>query len=234
VHFGSRSGLDIEGLGEETAGLLVDRGLVGELADLFDLDADTVASLPGFAEKSAKNLVSAIDQRRRVELHRFLFGLGIPEVGQAVARDLALHFRSLEAIRRADMASLEEVPGVGPKMSEAIFEFLRVEENARAIDAVLARGMDLLAPEAPSGTGLAGKKFVFTGGLATLTRSQAKSLVERVGARAVSSVSPETDFVVAGAEAGSKLGRARELGVSILDEDGFLALLARAGLELPR
>jgi DNA ligase (NAD+) len=234
VHFGSRGGLDIEGLGEETAALLVERGLVAELADLFDLDAETLASLPGFAEKSAENLVSAIETRKRIELHRFLFGLGIPEVGQAVARDLALHFRSLEAIREADRASLEEVPGVGPKMSEAIFEFLRVEENARAIDAVLARGMDLVPPEAPSKTGLAGKKFVFTGGLDTLTRSQAKKLVEGAGARAVSSVSPETDYVVAGSEAGSKLSRARELGLPVLDEDGFLALLAEAGLELSR
>jgi DNA ligase (NAD+) len=233
VHFGSRGGLDIEGLGEETAALLVGRGLVRELASLFDLDAETLALLPGFAEKSATNLVAAIAQRKRVELHRFLFGLGIPEVGQAVARDLSLHFGNLDDIRRAEREALEAVNGIGPKMSELIFAFLREEKNAQAIDAVLARGLDLISPEAPADTGLQGKKFVFTGGLERLTRSQAKKLVEGAGARAVSSVSAETDYVVSGTESGSKLTRARELGVKVLDEGEFLTLLADVGVEVP-
>ena len=233
VHFGSRGGLDIEGLGEETAALLVDRGLVAGLAGLFDLDAETLAQLPGFAEKSANNLVAAIAQRKRVELHRFLFGLGIPEVGQAVARDLALHFREMDAIRLADRDALEAVDGIGPKMSELIFDFLREERNARAIDAVLGQGMDLIPPETPADTGLQGKKFVFTGGLEKLTRSQAKKLVEDAGARAASSVSAGTDYVVAGSESGSKLAKALELGVVVLDEEAFLGLLAAAGVALP-
>jgi DNA ligase (NAD+) len=233
VHFGSRTGLDIEGLGEETAALLVERGLVTELADLFDLDAETLVDLPGFAEKSATNLVAAIARRKRIDLHRFLYGLGIPEVGQAVARDLALHFRDLGEIRKADREKLEEVEGVGPKMSELIFDFLREERNAQAIEAVLARGMDLVAPEAPVETGLAGRKFVFTGGLETLTRAQAKNLLENAGARVVSSVSAETDYVVAGSDAGSKLEKARELSVRILSEEQFLGLLTRAGIEVP-
>jgi len=232
VHFGSRSGLDIEGLGEETAALLVERGLVRELADLFDLEVEELKDLPGFADKSAGNLVAAIARRKRVELQRFLYGLGIPEVGQAVARDLALHFRDLDAIRQAEPETLEEVDGVGPKMSEVIVAFFREKRNARAIDAVLARGMDLVAPEAPSESGIAGKKFVFTGGLDSLTRSQAKKLVEGAGARAVSSVSAETDFVVAGAEAGSKLARAQELGVHILSEEEFLGLLRESGIKV--
>jgi len=232
VHFGSRGGLDIEGLGEETAALLVDRGLVPELASLFDLDAETLAQLPGFAEKSATNLVTAIARRKRVELHRFLFGLGIPEVGQAVARDLALHFRNLDDIRQADREALEAVNGIGPKMSESIFDFLREEKNARAIDTVLARGMNLIPPEAPSDTGLQGKKFVFTGGLERLTRSQAKRVVEGAGGRVVSSVSAETDYVVAGSDSGSKLVKARELGVRVLDEKEFRSLLAEVGVEV--
>jgi DNA ligase (NAD+) len=232
VHFGSRSGLDIEGLGEETAALLVERDLVTELADLFDLDADTVLDLPGFAEKSAANLVAAIDRRRSVELHRFLYGLGIPEVGQAVARDLSLHFRDLGEIRRADREALEAVEGVGPKMSELIFDFLREERNAQAIDGVLARGIDLIPPKAPGETALAGRKFVFTGSLQTLTRSQAKKLAESAGARAVSSVSAETDYVIAGADAGSKLEKAKELGIRILSEEEFLNLLTEAGIEV--
>jgi DNA ligase (NAD+) len=227
MHFGSRGGLDIEGLGEETATLFVREGLVRQLADLFDLEASQLEGLPGFAEKSARNLVEAIERRKKVELRRFLFGLGIPEVGEAVARDLATHFVDLEAIRGASRERLEEVDGIGPKMSEVIHRFLHEEENARAIDAVLSKGIELtsagfLGVEADS---LAGKKFVFTGGLPTLTRAEAKALVEAAGGRVVSSVSSSTDYVVAGENAGSKLDRAQELGVEILSEGEFLSFL---------
>jgi DNA ligase (NAD+) len=224
--------LDIEGLGEETATLFVERGLVTELADLFDLETTDLMGLPGFAEKSGRNLVEAIERRKKVELRRFLFGLGIPEVGEAVARDLARHFGTLEAIRAADRETLETVGGIGPKMSELIHGFLHKEENARAIDAILGKGMELIPPPVErSGPSLGGRKFVFTGGLETLTRSEAKKLVEDAGGYASSSVSAETDFVVAGENAGSKLARAQELGVAILTEKGFLELLAAKGLE---
>jgi DNA ligase (NAD+) len=232
VHFGSRAALDIEGLGEETAALLVERGMVRELANLFDLETEALEGLPGFAEKSAAKLVEAITLRKRVELRRFLFGLGIPEVGQAVARDLALNFRSLEKIRSASREELEAVNGIGDKMSEIIVDFLGDERNAQAIDAVLAAGMDLIPPEAPGATPMGGKKFVFTGGLESLSRAEAKALVEGAGARAVSSVSAETDFVVAGTEAGSKLEKARGLGVQILTEEEFLTVLSEAGVEV--
>lgn len=232
VHFGARGALDIEGLGEETAALLVERGLVRELADLFDLEAEDLEELPGFAEKSAANLVKAIRDRKKTELRRFLFGLGIPEVGEAVARDLALHFRSLKKIRTASREELEEVEGIGSKMSEVIRIFLQDANNAAAIDAVLARGVELSVPEGPPDGGLEGKKFVFTGGLDRLTRPRAKKLVEGAGGRAVSSVSGETDYVVAGSDAGSKLDRARELGVTVLDEEEFFRLLEEAGVEV--
>jgi DNA ligase (NAD+) len=227
IHFGSRGGLDIEGLGEETAALFVKEGLVTELADLFDLEATQLERLPGFAEKSARNLVDAIERRKKVELRRFLFGLGIPEVGEAVARDLALHFRDLDSIRSADRESLEVVGGIGPKMSEVIHRFFHEEENARAIDALLSKGMELSSPVSVEGGGisLAGKKFVFTGGLPTLTRPEAKKMEEAAGGRAVSSVSANTDYVVAGENAGSKLDRAQELGLEILTEEEFLRLL---------
>lgn len=234
VHFGSRGALDIEGLGEETATLFVEQNLVRELADLFDLEAMELMKLPGFAEKSARNLVNAIERRKKVELRRFLFGLGIPEVGEAVARNLARHFGRLEAIREADRETLETVEGIGPKMSWLIHGFLHEEENARCIDAVLDKGMELIPPIWSSGPSLGGKKFVFTGSLETLTRSEAKKLVEEAGGRAVSSVSSETDFVVAGEDAGSKLTRAQELGVAILTEEGFLRLLSDLGVENPR
>lgn len=233
VHFGSRNALDIEGLGEETAALLVDRELVRELADLFDLEPDQLTGLPGFAEKSAANLVEGIRRRTTPELRRFLHGLGIPEVGVAVARDLALHFRSFEAIRAASAQELEAVDGIGPKMSEAIRGFLDTPANATAIDHILARGVAPVAPEGPAETELAGRRFVFTGGLARLTRSQARKLVEGAGARAVSSVSAETDWVVAGSDPGSKYDKAVELGVEILTEEAFLDLLRDAGIETP-
>ena len=233
VHFASRGALDIEGLGEETVALLVERGLAMDLASLFDLEEEALLDLPGFAEKSASNLVEAIRRRRRVELRRFLFGLGIPEVGEAVARELALHFGSLDAIREAEREALEAVDGIGPIMSEVIHTFLREEQNADAIDAVLAKGMELVAPFPAAGTSLSGKKFVFTGGMERLSRPEAKKLVEGAGGRVVSSVSAGTDYVVAGADAGSKLTRAQELGVTILDEAQFRELLTEAGIEVP-
>ncbi len=230
VHFGSRAALDIEGLGEETADLLVERGLVRELADLFDLRPADLEELPGFAEKSAAKLVAAVAARKRVRLRRFLYGLGIPEVGQAVARDLAHHFGSLEGIRHASREDLEEVEGIGPKMSEVIHSFLHDGQNGRAIDALLGRGVVLESETAVGGSTLSGKKFVFTGTLDRLTRAEAKKLVESVGGRAVSSISTETNYLVAGSEAGSKLDRAAELGVPVLTEDEFFTLLSEAGV----
>ena len=235
VHFASRNALDIEGLGEETAALLVERGLVEGLADLFDLSAEELEELPRFARKSASNLEEAIEARRSVSLERFLFGLGVPEVGVTVARDLARHFRSIEAVREADQEALQAVPGIGPRMSELITDFFREERNARAIDQVVERMKALEPPpvEAEPGEGpLADRTFVFTGSLESMTRSRARELVEELGARTTSSVSGETDVVVAGPGAGSKLAKARELGVEVLDEEGFVAFLAQHGVEL--
>jgi DNA ligase (NAD+) len=180
------------------------------------------------------NLIEAIRRRKRVELRRVLLGLGIPEVGEAVARDLALHFQTLEALRSADRETLETVEGIGPVMSEAIVGFFQRPENARAIDAILAKGLEPLSPERSSGRALDGKKFVFTGGMDLLSRSEAKGLVEEAGGKAVSSVSSETDFVVAGEGAGSKLKKAQDLGVEILSEEDFLSLMAENGIEVPR
>jgi DNA ligase (NAD+) len=230
VHFGSRHGLDIEGLGAETAALLVERELVEGLAALFHLTAEDLLPLPGFANKSAENLVGGIQARRRTELRRFLYGLGIPEVGAAVARDLANHFRSFEAIRKAAREDLEAVPGIGPKMSEVITEFLSEPRNAEAIDALEKEMEELEVPKIAGGEGpLADQTFVFTGRLESMSRSRARKLVEALGGRATSSVSGETDVLVAGEAAGSKLERAQELGVRVMDEAGFLSLLEELG-----
>jgi DNA ligase (NAD+) len=233
VHFGARNALDIEGLGQETATLLVDRGLVRELAELFDLEVDDLLGLPGFAEKSATNLVEAIRARRTVDLARFLHGLGIPEVGATVARSLARHFRSFPAIRAASPEELEVVDGVGPIMSQAIHGFLADERNARALDHIMARGMDLEPPEeVRASDALAGSRFVFTGGLESLSRGQAKKLAESAGAKVVGSVSKSTTHVVVGTDPGSKYDQAVELGIETLDEEAFLALLREVGVEV--
>lgn len=228
VHFGSREALDIEGLGRETAALLVERGLVGELVDLFDLRAEQLAELPGFAGKSAANLEEAIRRRRRTELRRFIFGLGIPEVGVTVARDLANHFRTFEALLAAGREELEAVHGIGPRMSEAIRTFLDHERRRSSVVAVWKAMEALEVPaSAPARDGaLMGRTLVFTGTLPTLSRGDARALAEGAGARVVGSVSRTTSLVVAGEEAGSKLEKALELGVPVVDEAGFLALVA--------
>lgn len=230
VHFGAREALDIEGLGEETAALLVDRGLVRGLADLLDLTVADLLPLEGFAEKSATNLVDAIAARRAPELRRFLVALGVPEVGVAVAADLARHFGRFDAIRGASRAELEAVRGVGPKMSEAITLFFADARNAEAIQAILDHGV---VPEetepAPSGEGDGGAgAAVFTGTL-PVPRSAAEEAWKAVGGRVVGSVSAKTDFVVAGENAGSKLDKAEKLGVPVLDWPRFRAKLAELG-----
>jgi DNA ligase (NAD+) len=229
-HFASRHALDIEGLGEESSRLFVARGLVTSLEDVFDLTAGRLVALDGFAEKSAANLLAAIDRARDVELARFLYGLGIPEVGVAVARDLARHFGTLAALRQASVAEIDAVPGVGEKMADVIAGFFADRRNAEVIDALLERLRVREGAPAPAGGPLAGSTFVFTGGLDAISRDEGKRLVEALGARTAGSVSGKTTYVVAGADAGSKLAKAEELGVEILDEPAFLALLAKHGV----
>jgi DNA ligase (NAD+) len=225
VHFGSRHALDIEGLGDETASLLVERGLVDSLADLFDLTVEDLVHLPGFAQKSAKNLVGAIQSRKHTELARFLHGLGIPEVGSTVARDLARHFGALDPILEADPETLEAVPGIGPKMSAQIHAFLHDVRNRSAIQQILSKGMRLEAPRVSSDGVFSGIRFVFTGALEGFSRSEAKRRIETLGGKVTSSVSKETDYVVVGADPGSKMDKAIELGVTVLDETEFVHLL---------
>lgn len=233
VHFASREALDIQGLGDETAKLLVEKGLVGQLPDLFELAAAPLMELEGFADRSATNLVSAIRRSANTELHRFLYALGIPEVGAAVARDLARHFRSFERIRRASRSELEAVPGVGPKMAEQIEGFFRDDRNQTILDELLDGKVTLIeAKETAGRAALEGVKVVFTGGLDRLNRREAQELVESLGGRVTSSVSKETDYVVAGTDPGSKLERAQELGVRTMTEDEFLAFLRSKGVDV--
>ena len=229
THFGSRAGLDIEGLGEETATLLVDRGLVKELADLFELTATQLEPLDGFAETSAANLARAIEDKKSVEFARFLYGLGIPEVGSTIVATLAAEFLSFESLQEATVEQLEAVDGVGPIISEQIRTFLDDEQNRVRIAAVLGHMKNLLPPEQTGGTGLTGMRFVFTGGLERFSRSDAKRLIEEHGGQVVGSVSSETTYVVAGEAPGSKLAKAQDLGVEILSEEAFVEVLRTAG-----
>ena len=244
-HFASRDALDIAGLGSENATLLVEGGvaekaLVESLPDLFDLTKEQLLAvkrrLPdgserGFADKSADNLLAAIEKARDAELSRFLYGLGIPEVGAKVAADLARAFGTLAALRGADEEALQRVPGIGPRMAEQVRGFFADPQNAAVVDE-LVRRMRLREEAGPAGDALAGEKFVFTGTLPTLTRAQGKELVEKNGGRVAGSVSKATSFVVAGEEAGSKLEEAQRLGVPTLSEAEFLALLRERGVRV--
>ncbi|MCG8468317.1 MAG: NAD-dependent DNA ligase LigA, partial [Gemmatimonadetes bacterium] len=229
-HLASRHALDIEGLGDETARLFVRERVIDHLPKLFEIDAERLMELEGFAEKSAQNLVAAITAARRTELARFVYGIGIPEVGVTVARELASRFRSFEDFRSADEETLQTVDGIGPKMAEQITMFLARPRVAAMVDELRAF-VDPIPPERAGDT-LAGLRFVLTGGLEAMSRSAAKKLLESHGAKVTSSVSKQTSYLVAGENPGSKLQKAETLGVEILDEAGLLALLAADGVEV--
>jgi len=230
-HFASRDALDIEGLGEETAKLLVGEGLVHQLPDLFGIVPKDLLPIEGFAAKSAASLVNAIDEGSRVELHRFLYGLGIPEVGVTVAKALARRFQSFGVLRNATTEELEAIEGVGPKMAQQIELFFLNKRNSAALEDLVEK-VTLLEVAADSGTALAGVKFVFTGGLEKLSRRDAKQLAESLGAKVISSVSRETGYVVVGADPGSKYEKAIELGVETLNESQFVQLMREHGAEV--
>ncbi len=230
LHFASRDALDIHGLGERTVEDLLEAGLVGNVTDLFTLEEKGLLGLEGFAQLSAKNLVEAIQSSKKVGLDRFLYGLGIPEVGTQTARDLAQHFGTLDAVMSASRDDLEAVQGVGPIVAEAVFDFLASRSTRKIISGLKSRGLALVETEVSHKAPFAGLTFVFTGGLESITRGRAQELVRTLGGRTSSSVSAKTDYVVAGSDAGSKYDRAVELGVAILSEDDFLRMLPKQAL----
>jgi len=224
-HFASRDAMDIRGLGEKTVEVLVERGYVKDVADLYALEKDQLLTLEGFADRSADKLLEAIRRSRQTTLTRFLYALGIPGVGVHVARVLAEAFGSLESIRKAGRSNLQSLREIGPEISEAVVDFFTNEKNRRVLEKLQRTGIRWDAGIPRARTGLEGKSFVFTGGLETLTRGEAKALVEALGGRAASSVSAQTDYVVAGENPGSKLERARELGVTVIGETEFKKLV---------
>ncbi|MDI6749271.1 MAG: NAD-dependent DNA ligase LigA [Rhodocyclaceae bacterium] len=229
LHFASRRAMDIEGLGEKLVDQLVDQGLVATVADLYRLDLPTLANLERMGEKSALNLLAAIDRSRQTTLARFIYALGIRNVGEATAKDLARHFGSLDALMSADVATLQQVPEVGPVVAESIAHFFSEPHNRKVIEALIAAGVRW-----PEETGrraipapFAGKTFVLTGTLPTLTREEAKALIEEKGGKVAGSVSKKTDYVVVGLDPGSKFTKAQELGITMLDEKQLRELLKK-------
>jgi DNA ligase (NAD+) len=227
LHFASRRAMDIEGLGERLVDQLVDQGLVETPADLYRLDARTLAGLERMGERSAANLISAIDKSRNTTLARFVYALGIRNVGESTARDLARHFGSLDALMEADEAALRQVSEVGPVVAASVERFFREPHNREIIERMRRFGVRWSEGE-PAGMvrlPLAGRTFVLTGTLSHFTREQAKEAIEARGGKVTGSVSKKTDYVVAGADPGGKYAKARDLGVTILEEDDFLRLL---------
>ena len=232
LHFTQRSAVEVEGLGDKLVEQLVDAGIVKSLPDLYRLGLLALANLDRMAEKSTKNLLKALQKSKQTTLPRFLFGLGIRHVGEATAKALARHFGKLDAIMDATPEQLLEVADVGPIVASSLRTFFDQPHNREVVEQLRASGVTWVegepAPQTPKP--LAGKTFVLTGTFPTLSRAGAKDLLEAAGAKVAGSVSKKTDFLVAGAEAGSKLEKAQALGVAVLDEAGMLALLRACAL----
>jgi DNA ligase (NAD+) len=228
LHFAGRRAMDIEGLGEKLVDQLVDHGIVRTLPELYKLGVAKLCALERMADKSATNLVQNLEKSKHTTLPRFLFSLGIRHVGESTARDLAKHFGALDRIMDASVEQLLEVSDVGPVVAHSIHTFFQQPHNREVVEQLRAVGVaweehDGTADRSPKP--LAGKTLVLTGTLPTMTRDEAKDLIETAGGKVAGSVSKKTHYVVAGAEAGSKLDKAQELGVPILDESGLKALL---------
>ena len=226
IHFAHRRALDIEGLGEKIVDQLVDHNLVRTPADLYRLGFSALANLERMGEKSADNLIQAINQSRSTTLARFIFALGIRHVGETTAKDLANHYQSMHALMDAGLEDLLTVKDVGPVVADSIVSFMAEAHNREVIEQLLASGMQLSVEKKVISAAVAGKTFVLTGTFPTLSRDEAKDLLERAGAKVAGSVSKKTDYVVAGADAGSKLTKAEELGIAVIDEQAMLDLLA--------
>jgi DNA ligase (NAD+) len=236
LHFAGRRAMDIEGLGDKLVDQLVgdgSGGLIRTLPELYKLGVAKLAALERMADKSAANLVAALEKSKQTTLARFLYALGIRHVGEATAKDLARHFGAIERVMAASVEQLLEVNDVGPVVAESIHAFFAQPHNREVVEQLRAAGVHWAEHEGAAAGAqalpLAGMTLVLTGTLPNLGRDEAKDLIEAAGGKVAGSVSKRTHYVVAGAEAGSKLDKARELGVPLLDEAGLRALLAGAG-----
>ena len=228
LHFASRRAMDIEGLGDKLVDQLIDGGLARTLPELYRLGVAKLSALERMADKSAANLIAGLEKSKRTTLARFLFALGIRHVGETTAKDLARHFGALDRIMEASVERLLEVGDVGPIVAQSVRTFFDEPHNREVVEQLRACGIAWVEHDGEADTSpkpLAGKTFVLTGSLPTLTREAAKEMLEAAGAKVAGSVSKKTDYVVAGEESGSKLDKARELGIEVLDEAGLRGLL---------
>jgi DNA ligase (NAD+) len=228
-HFVSKGAMDIEGLGEENARRFLGEGLIRNIADIYELDAERLSALEGFAEISARNLVDAIEQSKSAPFFRVLYAIGIPGIGYVNARALAQHFGSVDALMAASSEQIEEVPGIGPVLARTIHETLSEERTRDLIERLRGYGlaMEDKGAAAPAEGPLSGKTLVLTGTLPNLSREEATERIEAAGGKVTGSVSGKTDYLVAGADPGSKLTKAQEIGTEVLDEDALLDLVSR-------
>jgi DNA ligase (NAD+) len=225
LHFASRGVMNIDGMGESLVNQLIERGMVRNVADIYDLDKKSLLSLERFADKSAQNILDEIENSKKLPLERVIYGLGIRMVGERTAQFLAEHFGSMEELEKAGVEELQNVNEVGPRIAESIAEFFSITANRKLIDRLREAGLTLKGQKKERGTKLAGKTFVLTGTLAHFTRDEAKKMIEDAGGKVTGSVSKKTDYVVAGADAGSKLDKAKELKVPVIDEKELEELL---------
>jgi DNA ligase (NAD+) len=218
LHFASRGVMNIDGMGESLVTQLIDRGLVKNVADIYTLTKKDLLSLERFADKSAQNILDEIENSKKLPMERVIYGLGIRFVGERTAQFLAEHFGSVESIEKAGADELQEVNEVGPRIAESIAEFFNVAANRKLVERLRAAGLTMTGQRKQRGTKLVGKTFVLTGTLAHFTRDEAKKMIEDAGGKVTGSVSKKTDYVVAGADAGSKLDKAKDLGVAVIGE----------------
>jgi DNA ligase (NAD+) len=217
-HFASKNAFDIDGLGEKLVDQLVTRGLVASFPDLFSLDTVDLAGLDRMAEKSAANLVEALQASKAISFDRFIYALGIRHVGEHVARILAQHFPGLAALQDAGRDALEAIEGIGPIVAASVASFFGREENTRMIQRLLDTGVQIRVDTTRSDTHLSGQTFVLTGTLARMSRAQTQDLIEAAGGKVTGAVSRKTNYVVAGTSPGSKMRKARQLNVTVIDE----------------
>lgn len=230
-HYASRDAMNIDGLSEKTLETVFDAYEIRDLADLYTLTYEKFLSLEGFGPKKSKKLTEAIENSRKRPLRNFLYALGIPNVGKKTAGDLAAHFGTFEAVRSADVEALDQVEDVGETTAQAIFAFFSRPQYKEVIDRLLGYGVEPLPQLKSAGARLAGRTFVLTGTLDGLSRRQAQEMIEKAGGRAAGSVSKKTDYVVAGEKAGSKLAKARTLGIPVIGKDELLQMLEEDGKE---
>jgi DNA ligase (NAD+) len=226
LHFSSRGVMNIEGMGDALVTQLTDRELVKNVADIYKLTKEDLLSLERMGEKSAQNILDEIEASKKLPLERVIFGLGIRFVGERTAQFLAEHFGSMDHLINASEEELQQVDEVGPRIASSILEFFAEPSNRKLVERLQAAGLTFTGKKKERGTKLAGKVFVLTGTLVNYSRDEAKKLIEDAGGKVTGSVSKKTDYVVAGAEAGSKLDKAKELGVSVIDEKEMEKLLA--------